>query len=218
MEDKIEKLYNVNEMFVSIQGEGSMMGIMCTFIRLFGCNLSCEYCDTKKSLWRAGYESQYKTMNMKAIVEQVTDAGLVYVTITGGEPLLWDLDPLLTVLCQNPHMLVGIETNGTQSIQQLLPFAPQIALSISPKVPRESMEIDELSLQEGGFQSISLKIPYPYTQDISAQSFSSYPATWRSLHLIQRPGEATEMPLTELLSLPPMWRVGIQLHKMLHLK
>ena len=99
--------------FNSIDGEVNKyyQGCFSTFIRFSGCNLFCDYCDTKRS-WGsdAGIE-----MTPKQIFDEVEKIGCKKVTITGGEPLLQDRVELLSLL----HLLdissyeISIETNGT---------------------------------------------------------------------------------------------------------
>lgn len=97
----------IMEIFSSIQGEGAMMGMPVTFIRLQGCNLDCPFCDTKKS-----WAKLEPNMEILDIVEKVdTDVAV----ITGGEPCLQDLTELIDLLHYN-NIMVCMETNGTLPI------------------------------------------------------------------------------------------------------
>lgn len=100
-----EAMYPVLEIFSSIQGEGCFMGMPVTFIRMAECNLKCTWCDTKES-W--GIKNA-KWMTADDIVAQIDKP---IVVITGGEPCLRDLEPLIEV-CHDKYILVNIETNGT---------------------------------------------------------------------------------------------------------
>jgi len=115
----------VSEIFSSIQGEGEVIGIPSNFIRLAGCNLRCIYCDTKYS-WNHGVK-----ISVDQIIKQVDDS-IKLVTITGGEPLLQDIHPLVTRLKQLGH-IICVETNGTiapnESLLQLVDY-----WSVSPKL------------------------------------------------------------------------------------
>ncbi len=102
--------YPIIEIFSSIQGEGFHMGKGTTFIRVAGCNLRCSWCDTKHSFEL----SNARWMSAREIVE-VEQIPHKHVVITGGEPTLYNLGPLV----QELHLLgkyVAIETNGTNSI------------------------------------------------------------------------------------------------------
>jgi len=99
------------EIFKSIQGEGHFIGMAATFIRTYGCNLKCDFCDTKQS-WNGSDE--FDNMDIEDIMATVKSLNCQLVVITGGEPgihqsLLGDLvDQLKLAGC-----LVAIETNGT---------------------------------------------------------------------------------------------------------
>lgn len=112
----------VNETFVSIQGEGSLIGSPAFFIRLDGCPLRCAWCDTPYAL--AGDAGKERT------IEELADlaADVRRVVITGGEPLAQDVGPLVARLTPRHH--VTIETSGT-----IFADIPAVSLfSISPKV------------------------------------------------------------------------------------
>ena len=104
-------MLNVMEIFKSFSGEvcSFHQGRRCTFIRLAGCNLKCDYCDTKESQKAKGTPFQ-----AVEIFNQVNDLNSKYVIITGGEPLL-QMEPLrdLVLLLLNNKFQVNIETNGT---------------------------------------------------------------------------------------------------------
>ena len=92
--------YKVVEEFDSIQGEGHMQGTPMHFIRMGECNRDCSFCDTKFDVWE-----------LKSIEELVFDIRLEWVILTGGEPSMQDLKPLINKLHQLGHQ-VAIETNG----------------------------------------------------------------------------------------------------------
>lgn len=97
--------YPIIEIFDTVQGEGTLVGIPATFIRLAGCNLSCSWCDTKVS-WIADNK---KRLTIGQILEKI---GCDLIVITGGEPLLHDLQPLIQAL-KSAGKQIAIETNGT---------------------------------------------------------------------------------------------------------
>lgn len=103
----------VVEIFKSIDGEGIRTGLPVTFIRLFGCNLRCSYCDTKYS-----YEDSavFREMSVNEIVNTVAELGLKRITLTGGEPLVHpEVKALLAVLSSEGYE-VNVETNGSISL------------------------------------------------------------------------------------------------------
>jgi len=92
--------YNVVEQFTSIQGEGYMQGTPAHFIRMGGCNRDCTFCDTKWDVWTE-----------VDIEELVFNIKVEWVILTGGEPSMQDLRPLIQRLQEEGHR-VAIETNG----------------------------------------------------------------------------------------------------------
>lgn len=101
--------YKVMEIFDSVQGEGFHMGKPCTFIRLAGCNLRCPWCDTKES-----WDAVASMMSADDIVNKVNKHMVV---ITGGEPTIQKLTPLLKLLHRKGHY-IALETNGTNDISE----------------------------------------------------------------------------------------------------
>jgi len=100
----------ITEIFFSLQGETSRVGLPTVFVRLTGCPLRCGYCDTAYA-FHGG-----QSMAIEAIVEQVAAHGARYVTVTGGEPLAQRgcLD-LMTALCDRGWS-VSLETSGAMDV------------------------------------------------------------------------------------------------------
>jgi len=112
----------INEIFYSIQGEGPQVGMPCWFIRTTGCNLSCNWCDTKYAL------TEGKEMSLQDIKKEVNSNDCNNIVITGGEPMLQeDLLPLIKLL---GNRNIYVETNGTVYKSNLIGYAKFI---VSPK-------------------------------------------------------------------------------------
>lgn len=105
-----ENVMRVSEIFSSIQGEGPNIGRFSTFIRLYGCDLSCSWCDSKHAI----KGKEFQTMNIEEIAKEVEYHGLHSVVITGGEPTIQsNLIDLLIELVKNENIEnIEIETNG----------------------------------------------------------------------------------------------------------
>lgn len=82
--DLLSKTLNINEMFFSIQGEGTRSGLPCIFIRLHGCKLRCSYCDTPYALNK---NVGGNLMTLQAILDYIQSKSCSFVEFTGGEPL-----------------------------------------------------------------------------------------------------------------------------------
>jgi 7-carboxy-7-deazaguanine synthase len=101
------------EIFTSIQGESSYVGLPCTFIRLTGCNLDCVYCDTPHAK-KGGVE-----LSEDEIMNEVSLVGVNLVEITGGEPLLQnDVHHLIERLLNDGHRVI-VETNGSLPVRDV---------------------------------------------------------------------------------------------------
>lgn len=119
----------VQEVFSTLQGEGIYTGWPAVFLRLGGCNLACNFCDTE-------FES-FAPMSLAAVLDEIEDQSLNdagvrirnLVVVTGGEPFRQPLVPLCEALIRR-GFLVQIETNGT--LFQKLPDSVDIICS--PKV------------------------------------------------------------------------------------
>ena len=99
----------VCEIFRSIQGESSFMGLPCTFVRLAGCNLRCAWCDTAYAQDPSGG----REMSVHEILREVRALGTDLVEITGGEPMLQHDTPNLMHVLLDMGAKVLLETNGT---------------------------------------------------------------------------------------------------------
>lgn len=111
------------EIFYSIQGEGAFSGTPAVFVRLAGCNLSCDFCDTDYSLkFFAGVDD---------VVRQVREAGgdCPMVILTGGEPLAQKETLALIDALRDDGRRVHIESNGTMYAD----LAKDVWLCVSPK-------------------------------------------------------------------------------------
>lgn len=123
-------MLKVNEIYFSIQGEGTKAGLPCVFIRLTYCNLRCTYCDTEYAFYEG------KDMTMEQVLEEVKNYGCNLVEVTGGEPLIQkECIPLMTELC-NLGYEVMIETGGSLPIKNI---DPRVKVIMDLKCPSSKM-------------------------------------------------------------------------------
>ena len=107
-------MLNISEIFCSIQGESTYTGLLCIFIRLTGCNLRCDYCDTTYS-----YESNI-SLSIDDIITKIKEFDPIkLVEITGGEPLLQPEVYQLFKLLHEEGYTILLETNGSISLKEI---------------------------------------------------------------------------------------------------
>ncbi len=125
-------MVRVCEIFDSVQGEGILIGVPHTFVRLSGCNLSCRWCDTKYAQAASGKEMEPSDV-LKA-------TGPEHVCVTGGEPLLQDVAGLFKLLSENGKKIT-VETNCTIYQNELDMFV--FMYSVSPKLSSSGESYDD---------------------------------------------------------------------------
>lgn len=135
----------INELFASIQGEGSYTGTPSVFIRFQGCKCQCSFCDTKHT-WKLGEPNDkplsfalqkadcahYATTTAKELAATIAEKfpKIKHVVMTGGEPCLFDLAPLCDLL-EKQGRTVQIETSGTEPIGSI---SKTVWVTVSPKI------------------------------------------------------------------------------------
>lgn len=129
--------FKVVEIFESINGEGMRAGELAVFVRMKGCNLSCNYCDT---MWANKPDCEFEEMTADQIVDRVKKSGIKNVTLTGGEPLLQkDADKLLEAFSSEKDIRVEIETNGSIDLKPFPKFE-NVSFTMDYKLPESDME------------------------------------------------------------------------------
>jgi 7-carboxy-7-deazaguanine synthase len=122
-------MININEIYLSVQGESSHTGLPCVFVRLTGCNLRCVWCDTTHAFHEG------KTQSIDQTLKDIKIFGINLVEITGGEPLMQeDVYPLMEALLENGYKVM-LETGGSLSLE---------------KVPRDVIKIMDLKCPGSG--------------------------------------------------------------------
>lgn len=194
--DQIE--YPLMEDFYTIQGEGTYTGRAAYFIRLAGCDVGCWWCDVKES-WDEEAHPRVKTRD---IVNRAGRSGAPIAVITGGEPLLHDLDPLTARLKQE-GLEVHIETSGSSPLSGYLDW-----ITLSPKRFKEPL--DEI---------------YPYADELKVVVLKNKDIEWAeknaekcpdSTRLLLQPEWDTpsSIPLIiEYVKNHPEWGISLQTHK-----
>ena len=115
----------ISEIFHSIQGEGTLVGVPSVFVRTSGCNLRCTWCDTPYTSWQPEGEER----SVSSIVDEVAAYGAKHVVITGGEPMI---APQIEELTERLAQHITIETAGTVDAHvrcDLMSISPKLANS-----------------------------------------------------------------------------------------
>src|SRR5579863_1058108 len=104
----------ISEIFYSIQGEGTLVGVPSVFVRTSGCNLRCTWCDTPYTSWQPEGEER----SVGSIVDEVSSYHASHVVITGGEPMIApQIEELTEELAGRLAQHITIETAGTVDAQ-----------------------------------------------------------------------------------------------------
>jgi 7-carboxy-7-deazaguanine synthase len=121
----------VAEIFYSVQGEGSLIGVPSIFVRTSGCNLRCSWCDTPYTSWKP----EGQELPLDEILEQVAAYSARHVVVTGGEPMIAPEIVPLTKRLRARGLHITIETAGTV----VAPVDCDL-MSISPKLANSTPE------------------------------------------------------------------------------
>ena len=120
----------VSEIFTSFQGEGPYVGTPATFLRLYGCNLNCQWCDTDIST----YEMLSVDDVAEILMTQMEFNNINLLVITGGEPTL-QMEEIKRLIKELPDDIkIQLETNGS-----IFEYLPEIEYVISPKEDKEKV-------------------------------------------------------------------------------
>ena len=218
-------MYKVNEVFETIQGEGSYTGAPAIFIRLQGCPVGCSWCDTKhtwdiKDELRQGLgdiviktaeTEHWAGVNPEDLIALFSREGYQakHVVITGGEPCMYDLNPLCDAL-HNKGYSTQIETSGTFTIKAPL----QTWVTVSPKV---NMAGGYKVLQSALDRANEIKHPVAMQKHIDEllQLLQQTNVATKLIYLqpISQQRRATELAIA--MCKKHNWRLSVQVHKYL---
>ena len=190
-------MYRVNEIFLSLQGEGFWTGTPMVFLRMSGCNLKCPFCDTD----HGGYREMETEEAVAKIVK--TGNGCGRVCITGGEPSL-QLDAGLVNALHTAGYRIHVETNGTRMLPQGVDW-----VTLSPKADVPGLKGDGSVVLE---KADEVKVVY-LGEDV--EKWAGFPAPW---HFLQPCSCANTAETVEYIQRHPHWRLSLQTHKYLNIR
>ncbi|MDQ2844235.1 MAG: 7-carboxy-7-deazaguanine synthase QueE [Acidobacteriota bacterium] len=119
----------ISEIFYSLQGEGSLVGVPSVFVRSSGCNLRCTWCDTPYTSWNP----EGTDLSIAQILEKVKAYEASHVVVTGGEPMIAPQIIALTEQLHEAALHITIETAGTVYAAvacDLMSISPKLANSV----------------------------------------------------------------------------------------
>jgi 7-carboxy-7-deazaguanine synthase len=190
------------EAFYTLQGEGYHKGSAAYFIRIGGCDVGCHWCDVKES-WDA-------KLHPPTPIDQIVSSAKSYsntVVVTGGEPLMWNMDPL----CQALHQLeiqVHIETSGAYPVTGSWDW-----FCLSPK--KNKLPIDQAyacadELKMIIYNKDDFKFAEQQAERVGAECKLFLQPEWSRREKV--------MPLiVEYVLQNPRWKASLQTHKYLNI-
>ena len=191
------------EEFYSIQGEGCNTGKAAYFVRIGGCDIGCSWCDTKYS-WKADL---HPMIEVETIIDHVLNSGADSVVVTGGEPLMWDLNRLSRML-REKGIKTYLETSGAYPLSGRWDW-----ITLSPK--RGTPPISDI-----WHKADELKVIIEDGTDFDAAEAYSLKVGTKCRLLLQAEWSRYESMIgiiTEYVKKNTKWSVSIQAHKFMHI-
>lgn len=193
----------VVEEFFSLQGEGFQTGKAAYFIRLGGCDIGCNWCDSRFS-WNPDIHPVIET---KTIINRVKQSGADSVVITGGEPLMWNLDILCNGLKKN-NISTFLETSGAYPLSGKWDWICLSPKKNMPPVIENCKVADELKV------IIQDKSDFEW-----AEKYNSMVSNTCKLFLQPEWSRFDDIiaDIVDYVKKNPNWRISLQVHKYMHI-
>lgn len=187
------------EAFYTIQGEGFHQGKAAYFIRLGGCDVGCVWCDVKES-WDA---SNHPQKRISQIVEEAKKYPARIAVITGGEPLMHNLDELTEALHQN-GFATHIETSGAYGLSGRLDWICLSPKKFKPPLPGIALKAHELKV-----------VVFNQSDFQWAEKYASLVSPKCKLYLQPEWSKASVITpfIIDYIKKEPKWELSLQIHK-----
>ena len=192
----------VMEHFYTIQGEGYHQGRAAYFIRLGGCDVGCVWCDVKES-WDADKHPKYEVGRLKS---EVRKTAAEMVVITGGEPLMHNLDELTNEL-QAAGLQTNIETSGAHPLSgswDWICLSPKKFKAPLPEILPKANELKVVIFNRSDFDWAE-----KYAAQVSADCKLYLQPEWDK-------AAAITPLLIEYIKANPKWELSLQIHKFIN--
>jgi len=191
------------EEFYSIQGEGYNTGKAAYFIRLGGCDVGCSWCDSRYS-WN---KDLHPLVDANQIVRNAIDSGTDSVVVTGGEPLMWNLDILCNLLKDN-NISTFIETSGAYKLSgkwDWICLSPKKNLPPLPEICSMADELKIIVQDKSDFEWAE-----KYKILVSPECKLYLQPEWSSY-------EKVIPEIVDYVKKNYKWNVSLQVHKYMHI-
>jgi organic radical activating enzyme len=189
----------VMEHFYTLQGEGVHQGKAAYFIRLAGCDVGCVWCDVKDS-WDS---TRHPLLEIDFLVEQVKQAGSPIAVITGGEPLLHDLQELTRHL-QDAGFKTHMETSGSSPLSGSWDWITLSPKKFKPPIPEVVIKANELKVVV--FNKSDFEWAEKWAAQVSPGCKLYLQPEWDKAALV------TPM-IIDYIKAHPQWQLSLQIHK-----
>jgi organic radical activating enzyme len=193
----------IMEAFYTLQGEGHHGGRAAYFIRLAGCDVGCHWCDVKES-WEVGRE---QLKNIDSLIDDAKKHSARFAVITGGEPLIYNLEILTHKLIENGFEL-AIETSGAYPLSGKWHW-----ICLSPKKrmkPREEIYQKANELKVVIYNQDDFRWAEEERKKVSANCLLYLQPEWSKAEKIQE-------QIINYIKENPEWRISLQSHKYLNI-
>jgi 7-carboxy-7-deazaguanine synthase len=187
------------ELFYSLQGEGYHQGKAAFFIRLAGCDVGCVWCDVKDS-WDA---SKHPILSVEDIVVTAAAHPSRIAIVTGGEPLLHQLDPLTTAL-RAAGFQTHIETSGSSPMSGSWDWVCLSPKKFKAPLPESVKAADELKVVV--FNKSDFDWANSFVNDVNTDCKKYLQPEWEK-------SDAMTPLVIEYIKQDPSWELSAQLHK-----
>ena len=191
-------MYDLVEIFESLQGEGRNSGKRCVFVRFARCNLKCEWCDT-------AVEKCF-SLDRAALLDEIAQYRARNVILTGGEPTLQREMPELIAELRRRGYWIAVETNGTNELEWLK-FVDYV--SVSPKAEYPG------SLKLTQANEVRVVASCPEVVEFCKSLRERITATDYYISPCERKGEFDFATAKAALEELPDWSLSVQLHKLI---
>jgi len=190
------------EEFYTIQGEGFYTGTAAYFIRIGGCDVGCHWCDVKES-WNADLHPPTHANNIVENAQKYSNT----VVITGGEPLMWDMN-YITQKLQNKNIKTNIETSGAYKLTGIWDW-----ICLSPKktkLPLQEIYMKANELKMIIFNKNDFKFAEEQASKVSEKCQLFLQPEWSNR-------EKMTPQIVDYVMENPKWKISLQTHKYLNI-